>query len=84
VRAGAGGTTTTSFHLELPDSKLDHSDSRVVACFEEYAKLTRKDGKSKNDKFEKRSGTKYANMCEYAWRRAIVPKRPLSTINSNP
>jgi hypothetical protein len=42
-----------AFHLELPESKLDKSDKRVTACFEEYAKLTRKDGKSQNDKFEK-------------------------------
>jgi len=48
-----GWDNDDSFHLELPDSKLDHSDARVVACYEEYAKLTRKDGKSKNDKFEK-------------------------------
>ena len=40
------------FHLETPDAKLEKSDKRVQACFEEYAKLTRKDGKSKNDKFE--------------------------------
>ena len=41
------------FHLELPDSKISKTDERVGACLAEYAKLTRKDGKAKNDKFEK-------------------------------
>jgi hypothetical protein len=53
AKGGDGWFDGDAFHLELPESKLDKSDKRVTACFEEYAKLTRKDGKSQNDKFEK-------------------------------
>jgi hypothetical protein len=40
----------------LADARLAKNDARVLACYEEYAKLTRKDGKKKNDKFEKQFG----------------------------
>jgi hypothetical protein len=53
AKGGDGWFEGDEFHLELPDSKIDKTDQRVAACFEEYAKLTRKDGKPKNDKFEK-------------------------------
>jgi len=42
-----------SFHLELADSKIAKTDERVKACFEEYARLSRKENKGSNDKFEK-------------------------------
>lgn len=48
-----GYASGDEFHLELPDSKLKATDSRVTACFAEYARLTRTDGKAKNDAFEK-------------------------------
>ncbi len=41
------------FHLELSDSKIAKTDERVKACFDEYARLSRKEGKGTNDKFEK-------------------------------
>jgi len=42
-----------AFHLELADSKIARSDERVKACFEEYTRLSRKENKGKNEKFEK-------------------------------
>jgi hypothetical protein len=42
-----------AFHLELADSKIARTDERVKACFEEYARLSRKEDKGSNDKFEK-------------------------------
>src|SRR5262245_29551467 len=59
-KGGDGWADGDEFHLELPDSKMDKSDKRVGQCFEEYAKLTRKDGKAKNEKFE----TEYAKDLE--------------------
>jgi len=50
---GDGWNDTDSFHLELADSKISHTDERVTACFEEYVRLTREKGKGKNDNFEK-------------------------------
>jgi hypothetical protein len=51
---GDGWGEGDAFHLELSDSRIAHTDDRVVACLKEYAKLTRKDGKNKNDEFEKK------------------------------
>lgn len=42
------------FHLELPDSKIKKSSERAKSCLDEYARLTRKESKKKNAKFEKR------------------------------
>jgi hypothetical protein len=42
-----------AFHLELSDSKIAKTDERVVACLDEYARLSRQENKGKNDKFEK-------------------------------
>jgi hypothetical protein len=42
-----------AFHVELADSKISKTDDRVNACLDEYARLSRKEGKGKNDKFEK-------------------------------
>jgi hypothetical protein len=52
AKGGDGWYDGDAFHLELPDSKIAKTDARVAACFEEYARLTRKEGKEKNDKFE--------------------------------
>jgi hypothetical protein len=41
------------FHLELSDSKMAKTDERVVACLDEYARLSRQENKGKNEKFEK-------------------------------
>jgi hypothetical protein len=41
------------FHLELSDSKMAKTDERVIACLDEYARLSRQEGKGKNEKFEK-------------------------------
>ncbi len=51
-RDGWGGAGD-GFHVELPESKISQTDERAVACMEEYARLTREDGKKKNDKFER-------------------------------
>jgi hypothetical protein len=42
-----------AFHFELPASKIDPGDKRAKACLEEYARLTRQEGKKKNVAFEK-------------------------------
>lgn len=42
-----------AMHLEVPDGKITRSDERAKACLEEYARLSRKEGKGTNDKFEK-------------------------------
>jgi predicted transcriptional regulator YdeE len=47
-----------AYHLELPDAKLPVSDKRVQECLEEYADMTRNDGKKKNAAFEKDSTIK--------------------------
>jgi hypothetical protein len=47
-----------AYHLELPDAKLPTSDKRVQECLEEYADMTRNDGKKKNLAFEKDSTIK--------------------------
>jgi hypothetical protein len=46
------------FHLELPESRISRSGERALACLDEYARLTREEGKKKNEKFEK----KYTNL----------------------
>ncbi len=51
---GDGWPGWDQFHFELPNSKIAHSDKRAKACLEEYARLTRKEGKSKNASFEKK------------------------------
>ncbi len=52
-KAGDGWAEGDAFHLELADSKIAKTDDRVKACLEEYARLSRKENKGKNDKFEK-------------------------------
>jgi len=42
-----------AFHLEMADSKIAKTDERVKACLDEYARLSRKENKGKNEKFEK-------------------------------
>jgi hypothetical protein len=42
-----------AFHFELKNSKIAQSDKRAEACLEEYARLTREEGKKKNISFEK-------------------------------
>lgn len=51
---GDGWPSWDEFHLELPDSKMKRTHERAKACLDEYAKLTRKDGKSQNTRFEKK------------------------------
>lgn len=50
---GDGWPTWDEFHLELPNAKIARSDERACACLDEYARLTRKDGKKQNAGFEK-------------------------------
>jgi hypothetical protein len=47
-----------AYHLELPDAKLPINDKRVQECLEEYADMTRSNGKKKNLAFEKDSAIK--------------------------
>lgn len=49
-----GWPSWDQFHLELDDAKMKRTHERAKACLDEYAKLTRMDGKSKNEKFEKK------------------------------
>jgi hypothetical protein len=49
-----GWPSWDEFHLELDNSKMKRTHERAKACLDEYAKLTRKDGKSKNKKFEEK------------------------------
>ena len=60
------------FHVELPETKLAASDKRVLACFDEYAKLTRKDGKDQNKKFEKDYDKEIAKAVE---RKGLAKKK---------
>jgi hypothetical protein len=48
-----GWSSWDGFHLKLPSSETSPSDKQAQACLDEYAGLTREEGKSKNDKFEK-------------------------------
>lgn len=49
----AGYRGGDEFHLELPDAKISKTSDRAKKCMEEYVRQTRKQGKSKNKKFEK-------------------------------
>jgi hypothetical protein len=53
ANGGDGWYDGDAFHLEMADSKISKTDDRVNACLDEYARLSRKEGKGKNDKFEK-------------------------------
>ena len=53
AKGGDGWYDGDAFHLEMADSKIAKTDDRVKACLEEYARLSRKEGKGKNAKFEK-------------------------------
>lgn len=57
ANGGEGWFDGDAFHLEMSDSKVDKTDDRVKACLEEYARLSRKENKGKNDKFEKDYGS---------------------------
>ena len=48
-----GWPSWDEFHLELDNSKMKETHERAQACLDEYARMTRKDGKKKNTKFEK-------------------------------
>ena len=50
---GDGWSSWDGFHLELPDSKMSTSDKQAQACLDEYARLSREEGKGKNEKFER-------------------------------
>jgi hypothetical protein len=60
ANGGDGWYEGDGFHLEMPESKMKKTDERAAACLEEYVKLTRKDGKPQNKKFE----DKYAKDLE--------------------
>jgi hypothetical protein len=60
-KGGDGWGEGDEFHLELPAAKIGREDQRAQACLDEYARLTRKAGKPRNDAFEK----KYAKDLEY-------------------
>jgi hypothetical protein len=49
---GDGWSGKDGFHLELPDSKMLHTDPRAKACLQEYVRLTRSSGKILNTDFE--------------------------------
>jgi hypothetical protein len=53
AKGGDGWYDGDSFHLEMADSKISKTDDRVKACLDEYARLSRKENKGKNEKFEK-------------------------------
>jgi hypothetical protein len=53
ARGGDGWYDGDAFHLEMADSKISKTDDRVKACLEEYARLSRKENKGKNERFEK-------------------------------
>jgi hypothetical protein len=57
-KAKDGYDESEAYHLELPDTKLPISDKRVQEYLEEYADMTRNDGKKKNVAFEKDSAIK--------------------------
>jgi hypothetical protein len=67
---GDGWDDGDSFHLELADSKIAHTDERVKACFQEYVRLTREKGKDKNDKFEKSYASELKSYIEAAEKKA--------------
>lgn len=66
-----GWVSWDPFHVEMPDSKVDKNDVRAQACIEEYVRLTREDGKKKNQKFE----TKYSDLIEKFEPKGPNPKR---------
>jgi hypothetical protein len=49
---GDGWYNSDAFHLELADSKISKTDERAEACMDEYARLTREEGKKQNQAFE--------------------------------
>jgi hypothetical protein len=49
-----------AFHLEIPDGKVPYADERAATCMIQYAYLTREKGQPKNDRFEKKHGSKLA------------------------
>ena len=49
----AGWCDWDAMHLEIPESKISFDDARTKACFEEYARLSRKEKKGTNPRFEK-------------------------------
>lgn len=51
-KGGDGWGEGDAFHFELDDSKVPHSDKRVQACLAHYAKITRVEGKPRNNSFE--------------------------------
>lgn len=71
-KGGYGYAAGDEFHVELPETKLAASDKRVLACFDEYAKLTRKDGKDQNKKFEKEYDKEIAKAVE---RKGLAKKK---------
>ncbi|MGQ0567632.1 MAG: hypothetical protein ACT4OK_21565 [Gemmobacter sp.] len=71
-KGGDGFASGDEFHVELPETKLAASDKRVLACFDEYAKLTRKDGKAENKKFEKEYDKEIAKAVE---RKGLAKKK---------
>jgi hypothetical protein len=71
-KGGDGFASGDEFHVELPVSKLAANDKRVLACFDEYAKLTRKDGKAENKKFEKQYEKEIAKAVE---RKGLAKKK---------
>jgi hypothetical protein len=60
AKGGDGWYDGDEFHLEMADSKLAKTDERVVACLDEYARLSRQENQGKNEKFEK----DYAKLLE--------------------
>lgn len=66
-KGGDGWAPGDEFHLELSDSKMSKADERVGTCLDEYARLTRKEGKSKNATFDNDYGDllkEYFEKCE--------------------
>jgi len=49
----AGWCDWDAMHLEMPDAKISGEDARAKACLDEYARLSRKEKKGTNARFEK-------------------------------
>jgi hypothetical protein len=64
LRNHAGGKTfeyrgSDPLHIELPASKMNDNDPRVIRTLEIYAKATRVQGKAKNNAFETTKGSEF-------------------------
>jgi len=52
-RSGHGWGEGDGYHLELPGARIGRSDVRAQACLEEYVRITRLEGRPRNQRFER-------------------------------